>query len=212
MARKIQVKLIMQLRAAGLSQSEIARTHHMSKTSVSEVFTIAQERRISYADLQSCSVSECYQLFFPDRKAQEVLYAQPDYTSIHNELPRTGVTLKLLWMEYRDKCRRLGQLPYGYSRFCNGYSEYVISQNLTNRLEHKPGTTSQVDWSGSVMQLTDPSTGELHKVYLFVAVLPYSQYTYVEPCLDMKENTWLLCNVHMFNFWGGSTTRIYVTI
>jgi transcriptional regulator len=31
MARKIQVKLIMQLRAAGLSQSEIARTHHMSK-------------------------------------------------------------------------------------------------------------------------------------------------------------------------------------
>ena len=43
MARKIQVKLIMQLRAAGLSQSEIARTHHMSKSSVSEVFLIAKE-------------------------------------------------------------------------------------------------------------------------------------------------------------------------
>jgi hypothetical protein len=41
-----------------------------------------------------------------------------------------------------------------------------------------------------------------------VAVLPYSQFTYVEPCLDMKENTWLLCNVHMFEYWGGTTTRI----
>ena len=55
MARKIQVRLIMQLRAAGLSQTEIARTHHMSKTSVSEVFSLAQERKITFADLEEKS-------------------------------------------------------------------------------------------------------------------------------------------------------------
>ena len=52
MARKIQVKLIMQLCAAGLSLSEIARTHHMSKTSVGEVFLIAKERHLTYEDLR----------------------------------------------------------------------------------------------------------------------------------------------------------------
>ena len=208
MARKIQVKLIMQLRAAGLSQSEIARTHHMSKSSVSEVFLIAKERQISYEALKDKTASECYQLFYPDRNQEEQVYEQPDYAYVQRELSRTGVTLKLLWKEYQDKGQLSGKLCYGYTRFCNGYSEYVVSQNLTNRLEHKPGTTSQVDWSGSTMQLTNPATGEHRKVYLFVAVLPYSQFTYVEPCLDMKENTWLLCNVHMFEYWGGTTTRI----
>lgn len=208
MSRKIQVRLIMQLRAAGLSQSEIARTHHMSKTSVSEVFRIAQERQISFSVLENLSNEECYRLFFPDKEQPETTYAQPDYAAVHRELPRTGVTLKLLWKEYRDRCKLQSLLPYGYSRFCSGYEAYVVSQNLTNRLEHKPGTTSQVDWSGPVMQLTIPETGEMRKVYLFVATLPYSQYTYVEPCLDMKENTWLLCHVHMFSFWGGTTTRI----
>lgn len=208
MARKIQVRLIMQLRAAGLSQSEIARTHHMSKTSVSEVFSIAQERQISFAELEEHSNEECYRMFFPDKQVTEAVFEQPDYAAVHQDLPRTGVTLKLLWKEYRDRCKQQELLAYGYSRFCNGYSEYVVSQNLTNRLEHKPGTTSQVDWSGSVMQLTNPATGEMSKVYLFVATLPYSQYTYVEPRLDMKENSWLLCHVHMFEFWGGTTTRI----
>ena len=104
MARKIQVRLIMQLRAAGLSQSEIARTHHMSKTSVSEVFSIAQERQISYDALKEKSNEECYRLFFPDKHQEEQVYEKPDYEYVHRELSRTGVTLKLLWKEYRDHC------------------------------------------------------------------------------------------------------------
>ena len=210
MTRKIQVRLIMQLRAAGLSQSEIARTHHMSKTSVSDVFNFAQEHQITYADIEGKSSEECYRLFFPEKHSEEDVYERPDYGYVHKELSRTGVTLKLLWREYRDRCQRLCRLGYGYSRFCDGYSLFVVSQNLTNRLEHKPGITSQVDWSGSDMQLVNPVSGEFRKVYLFVAVLPYSQYTYVEPCLDMKEDTWLLCHVHMFEFWGGTTAKIVV--
>ena len=43
MAKKIQVKQILELRAAGLSQNSIAKSRHMSKSSVSDVFQIAQE-------------------------------------------------------------------------------------------------------------------------------------------------------------------------
>lgn len=149
MARKIQVRLIMQLRAAGLSQSEIARIHHMSKTSVSEVFRIAQERQISFADLEKRSNEECYRIFFPDKQPQETVFEQPDYAAVHRELPRTGVTLKLLWKEYRDRCKCQGLLSYGYSRFCNGYGEYVISQSLTN------GAQARHDESGGLVRLYD---------------------------------------------------------
>ena len=67
---------------------------------------------------------------------------------------------------------------------------------------------SEVDWSGPTMKIVDATTGELITVYLFVATLPYSQYSYVEPCLDMKQNIWIKCNVNMFEFFGGSSFRI----
>jgi len=50
-------------------------------------------------------------------------------------------------------------------------------------------------------------TGEVITVYLFVATLPYSQYSYVEPCLDMEESSWLNCHIHMYEFFGGTTVR-----
>ncbi len=58
------------------------------------------------------------------------------------------------------------------------------------------------------MRLVDPATGEVRKVYLFVACLPFSRYSYVEPTLDMKQDTWLLCHVHAFSFLGGATPCI----
>ena len=58
------------------------------------------------------------------------------------------------------------------------------------------------------MRLNDPEEGKAHLVYLFVATLPYSQLAYVEPCLNMNEQSWINCNVHMFEYFGGVTLRI----
>lgn len=58
------------------------------------------------------------------------------------------------------------------------------------------------------MWLVDPATGEVSKVYLFVACLPFSRLSYVEPTLDMKEDTWLRCRVRAFGYMGGSTPCI----
>jgi hypothetical protein len=102
----------------------------------------------------------------------------------------------------------MGAFPMGYTKFCNGYAAHTISNSLTNHLTHKPGAAVEVDWSGPGMEITDAATGETIKVHLFVGTLPHSQYSYVEPCLDMKQDTWLRCHVHMFQFLGGSTTRI----
>ena len=65
MSRKIAVKLIMELRANGLSQSSITRSRHMSKTSVNEVFRISEEQHLSYDDIKDRPSGEVYHLFFP---------------------------------------------------------------------------------------------------------------------------------------------------
>ena len=54
MARKINVKLIMELRDAGLSRSTIASTRHISRHSVSAVFNIADEKGIRYRAGKNC--------------------------------------------------------------------------------------------------------------------------------------------------------------
>ena len=208
MAKKINVKLILELRDAKISRNVIASTRHMSRTSVSDVFHIADKMGISYQDIRLLDEEAVYRMFYPDKHAVENMYQDPEYEQIHTELKRVGVTLKLLWEEYQDKCGAAGTIPMGYTKFCEGYAEYAVKNNLTSHIEHKPGVITEVDWSGPAMSYVDGDTGELVKVYLFVATLPYSQYSYVEPCLDMKMDTWIQCNVRMFEYFQGSTIRI----
>lgn len=207
MANKINVRLILELLDAGMSRNSIASTRHMSKNSVSQVMHIAQERDIRFCDVQNLDEQDLYRMFFPEKHAVERMYHDPDYEYVHKELKKTGVTLKLLWNEYKDLCQSSKTIPMGYTKFCEGYGSYTISNRLTNHLEHKPGIITEVDWSGPKMSYVDRDTGEIIAVYLFVATLPYSQYSYVEACLDMKQDTWLRCHIHMYEFFGGVTVR-----
>lgn len=79
MARKINVKLIMELRDAGLSRSTIASTRHISRHSVSEVFNIADEKGIRYDDIRALEEPAVYRLFYPEKFANETMYGDPDY-------------------------------------------------------------------------------------------------------------------------------------
>ena len=74
---------------------------------------------------------------------------------------------------------------------------------------HKPGDTMQVDWAGGTIPYYDSVTGEEYKAYLFVAALPCSSYLYVEACTDMKQENWLMCHVHAYEYFGG-VTRVLV--
>lgn len=95
-----------------------------------------------------------------------------------------------------------------YDRLCKHYRQYTVSRNVVSRVGHKAGRNMEVDWPEPTMRLVDPATGEVRKVYLFVACLPFSRYSYVEPTLDMKQDTWLLCHVHAFSFPHGATPCI----
>lgn len=130
-----------------------------------------------------------------------------DKQYVHQELKRTGVTLKLLWQEYQDKCRASGNIPMGYTKYCQGYSEYTIVNKLTNHLEHKPGVAVEVDWSGPTMTYVDTSTGEIVTVYLFVN-------TALQPVLlrgtmpGHEDGQLYRAHIHMYGFFGGVATRL----
>lgn len=207
MARKINVKLILELREFGMSRSMISSSRGISRNSIREVFSIADEKQIAYSDVADKSDDEVYRLFYPQKYAYEIIYGDPDYAYVHEELKKTGVTLKLLHEEYVERCRRENKIPMGKTKFNEGYSRYTIEEHLTNHIQHKPGERCEVDWSGPTMHYVDRDTGEMITAYLFVGTLPYSQYSYVEPCLDMKMDTFIRCHVHMYEYFGGVPVR-----
>lgn len=208
MARKIKVKLILELRARGESRNAIALHYRMSKRTVCEVFDLADELGLNYEGMKDKGDEEVYRIFFPDRNNTKSIYESPDWDYIHVELAKVGVTLKLLHSEYQHKCQNDNKIAMGYGRFCREYSSYVDIKSVTSHIDHKPAVKLENDWAGQTMKLVDEQTGEIIKVYLYVATLPYSQYSYVEPTLDMKEATWIRCNVHTLEYFGGSPIKI----
>ena len=71
MAKRIQVRLIMQLHADGMSQDDIAISRHMSKSSISKVLAVAREKNITYADIKDKDDTAVYKMFFPDHLLTE---------------------------------------------------------------------------------------------------------------------------------------------
>lgn len=137
MARKIRAKLIMELREQGMSRRSISRTRHMSMESVCEVFDLADERGIAWAEVEGMPEDEVYRLFYPDKHARESVFHEPDWDYVHKEMAKVGVNLRLLHDEYKADCASRHLVAMGYTRFCEQYGSYAAANNLTKRIEHK---------------------------------------------------------------------------
>ena len=83
-----------------------------------------------------------------------------------------------------------------------------LSQGASSRVGHKAGGSVEVDWSGPTLRPLDPTKGEISKVYLFVACLPFSRYAFVEATVDMRQESWLRAHAAMFAFFGGTVPRL----
>ena len=106
--------------------------------------------------------------------------AEPDWAYVHHELRRPGVTLMLLWEEYRQR----EPDGYGYSRWCELYRGWEGRLSPTMRQAHPAGERLFVDYAGQTVELIDGRTGEVRPAQIFVAVMGASNYTYAEATLD----------------------------
>ena len=202
----VDYKAILRLNSEKLSLRQIAARVGNSHHTVKNVIDTAAKNGVAWPIEEDVTNQELEKLLFPDRMvSKNVMYAEPDYSYIHKELSKKGVTLTLLWNEYCERCHANGAIPYMSTQFCDKYRHWAKVTKATMRINHKPGETMQVDWAGGTIPYYDSVTGEEFKAYLFVAVLPCSGIIYVEACNDMKQENWLLCHVHAYEYFGGVT-------
>ena len=210
MARKIDVRRILEEKIKGSSNNSIASNWGISKHSIKEAGEKATELGIlPGGPIPDMTDDELYSLIFPDRRDSADIHEPVDFAYVHSELNRVGVTLKLLWKEYRNRCVAEEKIAMSYSKFCRKYEKYATRHGFANHIHHKAGDRIEVDWSGPTMHYTEPKTGKKVTVYLFVADLVSSRLAFVEPALSMDEQHWLQCHVDMFKYYSG-VSRVVV--
>ena len=197
-------KEILRLDTLGISRQNTAVACGCSRNTVTRVLQRAATAGLSWDKAQEMTFKEIAAILFPSGETHPA-YKMPDYEYVHREMQKSGVTLNLLWLEYCDQCRESGEMPYKSTQFNKYYSDFLLKTKATMRLSHKPGETMQVDWAGQTAYLVDTATGELIKAYIFVAVLPYSNYAYVEAFLNQKQESWILAHTNAYQYFGGIT-------
>ena len=200
---------IIRLTGLGFSQRNIMASCGVSQKTVVKVQKRARELNISWPLDESMTDTELQKLMFSKESKVSASKKMPDYAYIRKELLRNGVTKKLLWTEYIEDCRANGEEPLMYSQFCYHIQQDEQKHRATMHINRKPGEQVEVDWAGDPATIIDPDTGEILKSYIFVGVMTYSQYAYVEAFLDMKQRSWINAHVHMYEYFGG-VARILV--
>ena len=129
----------------------------------------------------------------------------PDFEYIRQELGRPGVTLLLLWEEYRAANPEDAMC---YSQFTELYRRYARTLKPFMRQSHPPSKACFVDFSGRRPGYTDPSTGEWIPVELFVGTLGMSNLVYAKAVPKQTIAYWIEVHVDMFQYFGGVTEMV----
>lgn len=194
--RKIRDVLRLSLES-DLSNGQIARSLGVSKTTVAAYLALAKKEGVVWplTSAQQVSLEKACSAGKPP-SAQRPL---PEMPLLHLELKKPGVTLQLLWEEYRS----VHPEGYRYSQFCHYYREWEKRLGVTMRQHHVAGEKMFVDYSGDRFKVVDSATGEIQEADLFVAVLGASNYTYAEATWTQTIPDWTMSHSHAFEYFGG---------
>ena len=196
---------VLRLQAEGLSKRRIAVSLNIGRTAVGDYIARAGRAGLSWPLPEALSEEGLERLLFPLQPLRSAdRRPPPDWPELHREMKRPGVTLALLWEEYR------AQYPtgYGYSRFCDLYRDWRGKLNSTMRQNHVAGEKLFVDYAGTTVDVIDGLTGEVHQAQVFVATLGASSYTYAEATWSQTLPDWIGSHGRAFSFFGGVPAQV----
>lgn len=181
------------------SYRDIARSLNISISTVADYLARARVASLAWPLPEGITEEKLYEQLFLPANTTKRERVQPDWEQIHRELRKKGVTLRLLWREYRDQHTE----GLGYSQFCNYYQRYTKTMSTVMRQVHKAGEKTFVDYAGMKMSWIEPTTGEIHEAEIFVGCLGASQFIFTEATATQRLPDWIQSHIHMFEYFGG---------
>ncbi len=198
-----KIREILRLRwDRGLSVRQVARSVSAAPGTISNCLSRAELAGLSWPLAEDLDDGALEALLYPPTPHSTQARFTPDWSTIHRELRRKHVTLRLLWEEYKRDHPADG---YEYSQYCNLYRDYRSKLDVVMRQQHVAGEKVFVDYSGDGIEIVDRHTGEVREAQLFLAVLGASSYTYAEVTESQDLPCWIDAHIHAFEYFGGVT-------
>jgi transposase len=197
-----QIKQLLQLHHQGKAKKYIARSLGISKNTVKAYLEKASLDKMDILSLLKLEDPVLEGRFHPGNPSyKDARYEQfkghIDY--FIKELDRVGVTKQLLWEEYKRDYPQ----GYSYSQFCYHLKQHQVASKPSMVLSHKAGEKLYMDFAGKKLSYINPATGEIIYCQVFVACLPYSDYSFVMAVRSQGVEDFLFALSCCLNELGG---------
>ncbi len=202
----MEIRQLLQLKKNGESNRRCAELLQINRNTINAYVQILKQIGMSLDELFLKSDLELRELFpqadTKDAARYKVLLEYLPKVHADSSLP--GFTLRNCWSVYRE----FHPAGYGFTQFTAHYKRLYKKKKARMPQVHIAGQTIFVDYAGKKAKIVSRETGEVTEVELFVAILPWSNYTFVEASYSQKKQDFIGSMNRCLSFFGGSPTAI----
>lgn len=197
-----KVRQIMKLYSQGIGKRKIAQRLCISKNTVKQYLEVLHRLERPWDELHRLTDHDLNQLLHPpqqhvvDERKKQLFDFFPE---MEKQLRRRGMTVAHQFREF--KTRYPG--AYGETAFYKYYNQWKKKVYPSMHIEHKVGDKMYVDFAGATLPYADEATGELKKSQVFVAILGWSQYAYVEAMQNQTAEEFIVACENALHFFKG---------
>lgn len=197
----MDIKQIISLHLDGLSNRKIASTLSISRNTVNNYLRLVKDSKYSCEELLGLEIKKLQELFSSHTTIVNTRYDELMlyFEKVNHARNHPGFTFLYHYNEYKQTAKK----PYSYTQFMEHYNRRYSKVKGSMKLEHEAGAEVFIDFAGKKLSIVDGESGEIREVEVFVALLPHSQYTYVEACMSQKREDFIRCMGNALQFYGG---------
>jgi len=198
-----KIKQLIKLHESGESNRQIARTLSMDRGTVGNYIRKIESGNMDTDELMNLEEPVLEGKFiagtaaYTDARFEAFREMLPYF---EQELKRKHVTRSLLWQEYLMK----HPFGYRYTQFCYHLGQQFAARKPSAVLVHEAGRELYVDFCGDKLEYVDMETGEIIPVHVFIACLPFSDYTFIMAVRQQTAEDFLHALACCLHHLGGS--------
>ncbi len=197
-----KIRQILKLYSKGIGKKKIAERLSVSKNTVKHYIEFYVKLKIPFSEIESKTDLELNNLFHPPQgkevcdKLQRLYEFFPD---VDKQLRRRGMTLSIQFQVYQNK------YPEGYqlTQFYHYYRLWSSKVKPSMPIQHKSGDKMYIDFTGEKLPYVDEDTGEIKQAEVFVAILGWSQYTYMEAMPSQRLEDFIAASENAMHYFKG---------
>ncbi len=202
-----QIKEVLRLKyLLKFSQQAISDSTGVPRSTIRDYLLRSKVADLSWPLPDDMDNEQLDALLFPVKK--EGATAQrpdPDWNEVYKELKRKGVTLQLLWEEYKRKYPD----GYQYSWYAHLYRQWSKTKDVWMVQSHDAGDKVFVDYSGLTFPIWKTNLKEIDfYAEIFVSVLGASDLVFCLATQSQKLEDWIYAHNKMFIYYGGVSSLI----